>query len=111
MRPLDRAFVGLLAVMAVVLLAVVLTGCAVVGVAYDAATSVVTRYCAMPPAHRAAAQLLVNGRYYDSGICDTLAADVTLEEALAAAAEAEIGKKLDEVAAEHERQGGKFGAQ
>lgn len=50
-----------------------LQGCTVMGVAYDAATSVAVRYCALSPAQRAATQLIVAGKAYDSGICTVLA--------------------------------------
>lgn len=71
-------------------LAAGLNGCAMVGTAYDAATSVLVDYCAQPPVVRMATQIVISGRAYDHSVCDLVSEAGASQALIVAAAEAVV---------------------
>lgn len=82
------------AVMAL-MLGLVMSACSNVGTVvstiggnvYTTASAAVTDYCSKTPAERALIQLVVAGKVYNSGVCDVVNSDVSLQAQLATAAQ------------------------
>jgi len=65
------------------------------GQVYNTAAVALKQYCSMSLAQREVAQLVVAGKIYNSGICDVVNGDTTLEVQLAAAAQTAAAQLLD----------------
>jgi hypothetical protein len=65
------------------------------GAVYTDASSAVSGYCAMTPTQRAVAQLVVAGKVYNTGLCDIVNGDTTLDAQLTLAAQDKAADLID----------------
>lgn len=65
------------------------------GAVYADASSAVSGYCQMSPAKRAVAQLVVAGKVYNTGLCDVVNGDTTLDGKLQAVAQEKAAELID----------------
>ncbi len=69
------------------------------GAVYSDASSAVSGYCAMSPAKRAVAQLVVAGKVYNTGLCDVVNGDKDLDAQLTLAAQEKAAELIDKAIA------------
>jgi hypothetical protein len=69
------------------------------GAVYTDASSAVAGYCSLTPTQRAVAQLVVAGKVYNSGLCDIVNGDTTLDAQLTAAAQEKAATLIDDAIA------------
>lgn len=69
------------------------------GAVYTDASSAVSGYCALAPAQRAVAQLVVAGKVYNSGLCDIVNGDTTLDAQLTVAAQEKAAELINDAIA------------
>lgn len=69
------------------------------GAVYTDASTAVAGYCALAPAQRAVAQLVVAGKVYSSGLCDIVNGDTTLDAQLTAAVQEKAATLIDDAIA------------
>lgn len=65
------------------------------GAVYADASSAVGTYCKMSPAQRAVAQLVVAGKVYNTGLCDVVNGDTTLDAQLAQVTQEKAAEVID----------------
>jgi len=65
------------------------------GAVYSDASSAVSGYCSMSPANRAVAQLVVAGKVYNTGLCDVVNGDATLDGKLQVVAQEKAAELID----------------
>lgn len=65
------------------------------GAVYTDASSAVSGYCSMTPTQRAVAQLVVAGKVYNTGLCDIVTGDTTLDAQLTVAAQEKAAELID----------------
>lgn len=65
------------------------------GAVYTDASSAVASYCNMSPAQRAVAQLVVAGKVYNTGLCDVVNGNTTLDEQLTLASQEKAAQVID----------------
>lgn len=65
------------------------------GAVYADASSAVSGYCQMSPAKRAVAQLVVAGKVYNTGLCDVVNGDTTLDGKLQTVAQEKAAELID----------------
>lgn len=65
------------------------------GAVYADASSAVGTYCQMSPAQRAVAQLVVAGKVYNTGLCDVVNGDTTLDVQLAQVTQEKAAEVID----------------
>jgi len=69
------------------------------GAVYTDASTAVAGYCALAPAQRAVAQLVVAGKVYNSGLCDIVNGDTTLDAQLTVAVQEKAATLIDDAIA------------
>lgn len=69
------------------------------GAVYTDASTAVSGYCALSPAQRAVAQLVVAGKVYNSGLCDIVKGDTTLDTQLTVAAQEKAAELINDAIA------------
>jgi hypothetical protein len=66
------------------------------GAVYADASSALSGYCSLTPGQRAVAQLVVAGKAYNTGICDVVNGDTTLDAKLSLAAQEKAAQLIDQ---------------